>query len=688
VKKNWQTILLLLLPAAIVLLLYLPAIRYDFVWDDTIFLRDLPLYRMTGSWSAALTRPFILSPNYYRPLPLLTFLAELQLGGLNPSLFHLTNLLIHAINTTLVTALAFSLLRTGRDDSSSYKWALTAGLLYGLHPALIEGAVFISSRFDLLLTMFLLLALLADVKLTGKARPVLVGLAFFLAALSKEMAIAFVLILPLWHLARRPQLERPISLKGMVQSAWRQGDVAVYLAVILAGLVYLGVRVGVLGYLLLNEPSRALPVGTPLQHLLLTGRTLVEYLKLIVWPFTSLTPLHYSQLPLPTASLAGWTAWAAMGLVLAGLIYAWQRRPRFALLALAALLALLPVSNILPLELGGGAFVAERFVLFPLALAVLALATLSVDLSRDISPKVAAACILWLIVSVGTIQLITPNWRDNVMLWQWAAERAPRSAMPFTNLALEYNNRGDYQAGLAVAEEALARDEKDSNAWNNAGLAFFGLNRFEDAENAFSQAIERQPQDALYWNNLAGALREQGKLVEAERIMLDQALRLAPELPAAHLNLGIIYLRADRPDLAAKALQTAIRLLPPEMSSEAEALLSQSAEPERWLRLGDLLLGNKAWEQALAAFDQAGALGARPVDALVGISTVLIAQEEWDKAEALLQQTLDDYGGDARLYYNLGLVARQRGELDTARTLFTQAALLAPDWEQPQQELK
>jgi protein O-mannosyl-transferase len=605
-RSRWP----LALPGLAVLLLYLPAVRYGFVWDDGIFPAGYaPLYRDPALWWEALTRPFILSPNYFRPLPLLTFMVELRLGGLNPALFHLTNLLLHAANATLVALLAAILLGGRREASGDggqdgilpygtavlYSTAVVAGLLYGLHPALIEGVAFISSRFDLLLTFFLLLALLAEVKAVGWRRPLLVGAAFLLAALSKEMAVAFVLVLPLWRLARGQAVAAKESL-------------TVYAAVFVAGLVYLGLRFAALGYLLTAAPERSLEAGTPLQHFLLVGRSLGEYLLLIFWPFTSLTPIHYGRLPLPPGSLAAWLSVAAVIGALVILYKQIGQRPKAVWLALAALIALLPVSNILPLELGGGAFVAERFLLWPLVLVVLAAVqalTLTND-ERQMTNGVGrwsavvgrSSVALWLLASAATIQLVAPNWQDDYALWRWGAARAPQSVTPFTNLSLEYSNRGDYQTGLALAEEALARNPDHGDGWNNAGLALFGLNRFEEAAHAFAQAIERQPGNALYWNNLAGALRDQGELGEAERILLDEVLPRDPALAAAYLNLGVLYLRADRPDLAALALQDAMRLAPPNQAMQAEALLRQSAEPERWLRLGDLLLANEAWEES------------------------------------------------------------------------------------------
>ena len=158
---------LALIPALAVILLYLPAVKHQFVWDDTIFLRDMPAYRNPDLWLDSLFRPFVLSPNYFRPLAVLTFVGELRLKGLDPALFHATNLFLHALNTMLVALLAMQMTAkwfTARMSAftPAHLIPLLAACLYGFHPALIEGVAFISSRFDLLMTACLLLALLAD----------------------------------------------------------------------------------------------------------------------------------------------------------------------------------------------------------------------------------------------------------------------------------------------------------------------------------------------------------------------------------------------------------------------------------------------------------------------------------------------------------------------------------------------
>ncbi len=709
---------LAILPALAAILLYLPALNYQFVWDDTIFLRDMPAYRDPNLWLSSLFRPFVLSPNYFRPLAMLTFVGELSLGGLNPLIFHLTNLLLHAINAALVTLLALHVARSMVKDGPSAPrliniqvstlLAILAGLLYAFHPALIEGVAFVSSRFDLLMTTCLLLALLVDLTVQDRwARPVLVGLLFLLAALSKEMALAFAFALPFWHLAvhhsehRAETLPEQKETLGGAKSRLTAGlrsitlnlqnsNWPVYLAVLIAGLGYLGIRYAALKYLLVLNSQAVLPVGDLLQHGLLFLKSLAVYGILVLWPFTSLNPIHYSSLPVPAADPSAWLALVLDVLLVVGMVMLIRRRPRSGWLALGGLLALLPVLNLAPLELGGGAFAAERFLLFPMVFFILAAVNLAAEFqwsALSFQRLVLPVSLLWLVASVAAVQLTLPNWQDNMSLWTWAMRLASHSATPPTNLALEYNNRGQYQIALNFAQQANSLDPKNGDAWDNGGLALFYLGRYAEAQSAFQQAVTLQPDNALYWNNLAGALREQGQLADAEKMLLDKALTLDPNLPAAYLNLGIVYLDADRPDLASQKLQIALQLFPPDQTAEVQSWLDKAKELDRWMRLGDLLMKNGDYQGAARAYNQAAVFGASMADTGDKLSTALIALKDWNNATKVLQQAIQAAPQDARLYYDLGIVAREQGNNDSARQWFGKAIELNPTWDLPKQAL-
>ncbi len=270
--------LLTLLPAVAVLLAWLPVLSGGAVWDDHTLL--LPSV-LDAAWG-----PLPFNPDYFRPLGIWTL--RLGAGAADPlHAQHLINLLLHALNTLLVAALIRQ--RTGRD------WEpLVLSLLYGLHPALVEGVAFISSRFDLLMTAGLLLGLTLERRLSGPWRPLCVGGAFLLAALSKEHAAAFPVVLLLWRRAEHASFAAVIREHR-----------ATWIALMLAGLLYLGLRHHALGGLLSADRVMIDP-GEPLSHLLLIGRSLAGYLGLTLLPMGRLSPIHFTALPVaPDATSVG-----------------------------------------------------------------------------------------------------------------------------------------------------------------------------------------------------------------------------------------------------------------------------------------------------------------------------------------------------------------------------------------------
>jgi hypothetical protein len=173
---------------------YAQTLGFGFVWDDDQIIYGRIEYQSPSRWLEAVRQPLDFSPNYFRPLALSSLLVQIWIWQANPAPFHAANVLIHLVNTALVCALGLRLL--------GGRWqGLIAGLLYGVHPALVESVAFVSSRYDLLATLFLLLALWLEGRLQGAARVAGVAVAFLLALLCKEMALTLPLVMLLWQLA-------------------------------------------------------------------------------------------------------------------------------------------------------------------------------------------------------------------------------------------------------------------------------------------------------------------------------------------------------------------------------------------------------------------------------------------------------------------------------------------------------
>lgn len=652
------------------LLLYLPTLSFGFVWDDEQVLFGRADYHDPAKWLQAVRQPLDFSPNYFRPLALSTLLIQIWLWRDNPMPFHLLNVLLHTLNTALVIALAWRSLRHG--------WgSLIAGLLYGLHPALTESVAFVASRYDLTVATFLLLALLFSTS-ASRWRAMGVALCFLLAMLCKEMAIVLPLLLPAWQLTLSYRAHSVLNgrerLKQIAHTEWQT-----YLALIVAGVLYLALRYAALGYL--HQPPYAesrIEAGSPLQHLLLVGRTFATLIGLVFFPFFSVSPAHHSTLPIP---LNDWLAWLQLGFMGAFFVMlAWltRRMPSVGWLLVAGVLSLLPVLNIRPLEMAKGLYTAERFLTFPLVLFVLAIGYLAVEKVFQPPPassplgrgnrsvrgiflgQLAVAGVFgWLSASVIVILLNLPNWKENRTLWEWTTHAAPYSPLGYSNLADTYNKLGRYEDALKAAERAIQIAPYSGMGWVNKGVALLKLGRPQEAEAHFRKATELEPENVIGWNNLAIMLSDRGEFVEAERIIRQHVLGRTPRF-MGHQALGILYLKQGRPDLAEPELERALQALPFPHGSLPEQLLREARRPRLWLAAAEGLIQQGDLATAERLCQRAEQLGADRVALAYVRGKLLIAQGRPKEAERLVRELIDYGLNDPRLDEVLRLAAQRR----------------------------
>jgi hypothetical protein len=185
-----------LLPALLAVLLYLPVQRTGLLSDDYSLLFAFHpavtgselVARVAGMFAHGVGAPSF----QYRPVTMATFALNVARGPV-PLEWHLVNLLLHAANAALLASLA---LRVGDRAPGSAAAALMAGVALALLPPAVEAVAWPAARFDALALFFILLAARAA---TASVRPLdrasLAGLAAFALALgSKE---AGVLALPL-----------------------------------------------------------------------------------------------------------------------------------------------------------------------------------------------------------------------------------------------------------------------------------------------------------------------------------------------------------------------------------------------------------------------------------------------------------------------------------------------------------
>src|SRR5688572_3090663 len=160
----------------------------------------------------------------YNPLPILTFAIERRIVGLDPTLYHVNNLILHLV-------CVFFCYRVFRSLNLS---ALTSGagaLLFGIHPMRVESVAWVTERKDVLFGAFFLWALWFYIQYvrTGYVKKYFYAalILFVFALFSKIQAVS----LPLTMLLVDYYYRRPLKI-GLVLEKW-----AFFLAALIIGLV-------------------------------------------------------------------------------------------------------------------------------------------------------------------------------------------------------------------------------------------------------------------------------------------------------------------------------------------------------------------------------------------------------------------------------------------------------------------
>lgn len=492
-SERRETLRTLAVVPLVVALVYSDAWRYGLVWDDFTLFRHV-----ADGGRAAGPLPF--SENYVRPLGVWTVRAIESLG-VGAGGQHVFNVVLHACNALGVAALSTKLSR-----SRSVRSGIAAGLVYGLHPALIEPTAWISGRFDLLLATSLIAMLWVDLVARGSGwtRAISVAACVGMGLASKETAAVFPVVLVLWWWGTASN-ETDDTLRSAEKERVFVGCTVG--AVIVA---WIALRVAVIGSFAVAEPQA---VGADISdRLLASGHASVEYLRLTVVPWGAIRPLHHA----PTALDGGFCGWAQVAMVSAAVcaltFYAVRRRGASAI-ALAGLVLLAPVVHLHPLNLAGGALVAERYLAAPLAVICVVAARVAARIvgKRTFTIVVALICV----ANAATVRTLAPRWGDPTALWAWTEAMAPEAELPPINLAKTHYERGRFADALAAAERALAIDPQHPFAANNACAAALELGRPDDAVAFCAIGLDSGRASPSHWVNMMRAQVASGDLAGA-----------------------------------------------------------------------------------------------------------------------------------------------------------------------------
>lgn len=559
----------LLFPPLVAIFFYADTLRFEFVWDDVVFLQDSAHFRDWNLMWNALSEPFLNSKQYFRPLPLVMFTAEQIYSSGEAYSSHFINLVFFAGLILLVMALTYLLCRTKTlSRSLSHLAALAAGSFFALHPALTEPVAWISGRFDLTVTFFCLLTLLADRTIKpGSLRAITIAACFTAAALCKEMALGLALCIPFWHLLFNTQQN------GM--KCWRQREhIQTYAAILCGGLTYLVLRQAVLGQVYLPAAGTSSIYDDPIQHGLMILKSSGHYLFLTFLPFTRISPIHEFNLPLlwtdPDVVL-GITLWF---FTTAAIHRALKHASAWACLSACWVACLFPVLHFLPLTISEN-YVHERFLVLPLVIVAIGIgfgvARLWQSRQRSIVIPLALALIsgTWATLGAASIHVNLPMWRNDLSLWFYAGQRHAESPQVSINLMNAYMRAGEYDLAYAVAE--ATREARSGQLYRGQVVNYaYLLHRRGQTDEALSGLKELEatalPTDRAALTSLyqtIGFLTMESGSIETARAYLLKAQAVDTHHPLPPYLLAVSYFAENNSAMAQPYLKRSLRLARP-----------------------------------------------------------------------------------------------------------------------------
>ena len=502
------------------------ALQNEFVFDDHLLIVDDPAVRVPLDQG--------LGTGSYRPLRTLSYRIDYAIGGMDPRVFHLSNVVYHALTVLLVCAGL-------RGAGASLAAAAAGALVFAVHPVQTDAVTYASGRRDVLCGLFFVAGFVAYLRYRrrgGVLGLLVVGGAYALAILAKEMAVTLplvCLVFERWSARRAAAGEDRRDEGGTAPVAQRELPRVLpwFLATTALGAAVLAVVYG--GSLRRVLRATSWHGGSIGANFATVARIWTHYLVLLVWPARLSADYSYDAFPVSKSLVDPRAIVSAAVLVALGLA-AWRSWRRGGLVGLGAAwwaVTLLPVSHVVPYT----ELLAEHYLYIPMVGAALVVAGV-VDALAARAParrRVLATAVLAVVAALAVRTVIrNRDWQDPLSLWSATVAAVPACARAHFNL----------------------------------GQAYFGRGRLEEAGQSWLEAERIKPDDPAVSAALATLHYRLGEQVRA-RELVEKALRLRPGEPELETLAGWIALDSGDPVRAREHFDAALAKLPPDRNEGA-----------------------------------------------------------------------------------------------------------------------
>lgn len=498
----------------------------------------------------------------YHPITMLSLAVDYQMAysenpkNVSASPFHRSNLILHLLNILLVFGFIFRL------SNGKKLVALTAALLFAVHPIHVESVAWISERKDVLYAFFFLSGLIAYLQYLSKPLKLkyllFTFLLFSLSCLSKPTAVMFPVILLLVDFF----MCRKWTLRNLLEK------IPFFIVSILIGLKTIAIQ-------------STMAIGNIADHhlidrLMFASYGILAYLGKLILPIHLTAHYAYPNSPLPVVFwIAPFLILGLLGLI----IYSIKKIP---VLAFGLLFFL--VMSVLTLQFisVGTAIIAERYTYIPfLGLYFIIGYGIHALYHQPHPSSWVKKGIPFVIILIGSLLAFRTHmqckvWQNSETLWKNAITVAPKDAKAYSGLAdfymkekgdqemalvhlnkaLElnpegevdayinrstlYRNIGNFTKALSDAQKAVSIKNTNFAVYNNLGNTYLAMKNFDLALSNFEKVLELSPNNPMGLANVGAALYEK-KEYEKSIQYYDKTLAISPNFANAYLNRAFAY---------------------------------------------------------------------------------------------------------------------------------------------------
>ncbi|MCE9603602.1 MAG: tetratricopeptide repeat protein [Planctomycetia bacterium] len=685
-----MAILLGLVLAGVVVAVFYPTLGYKLLtWDDDQHITENRYFNPL-TWMNVLHFWGYSHIYLYIPVSYNFYAFEVWIAGwfpsadpadkFNPAVFHAGNLLLHLGCTLWAYRLMLRFVRYAPA-------ALCGAALFAVHPLQAESVCWVGETRGTLATFFSFAAIWFYLNRVGvdpeagifAARPytppttrtrdaVFAFLLYGLALLSKPSASSLPLLVFVIDVV-------------LLRHSWKQSLLRLA-PWFVAGAVIMGLT----KYYQHNDMIYWASIKPWYQRPFVAGDAYAFYLGKLLWPFDlgfdyGRTP-HYAG-----ESRMFYRAWLAPLLLVVASIALPRRRIWLGAYGLF-LVALLPVSGIVPFIYQSISTVADRYMYVPMFGLGLLLAAWIASRRSPVVPMAVTALVLGFFAQRTIEQCET--WRDDWALYTNGLRVNPASYMSHLNLGNRYKDAGHYETAIEQYRGVLAIRYDYAWAYLHMGTCYAKLENYEQAIKQLDTAIRQDPKFVEAQIALGEVYLIQGREEDAEK-WFREALKSAPDESNPNLKLGEFLL--DKSRKTADGSSKASYLQEGKQDFEAGLKIAPDAESHR--RYGRALVGAGEFAAGTVQLEKAVELSPDNAKALADLGSSYLSAGKIALAVEMSERAVrsDPNSVDARANRALALAAAgkthaARVEYERALKLLSPGSARAAEIRKAMQELK